>query len=373
MILTSRTDTKPAPKPDPAAPGRRTRRLSVEIRQHAPGWLQAAALAGGLVVGLICAAALLVAAGVSLSDLAQEFVVSILTSPESLAAVLTQAAPLSIIGLAAAIAFRVRFWNVGIEGQMIGGAIAATAVALADLGPEPLRLVLMGLAAALGGALWMLGPTLLRLRLGLNEIISTLLLNYVAFNGLLHLLYGPWRDPESNFPNSALFSSPERLADLGWQNLTYALPLAVVLMLAGWWLINLSRFGFLMRVAEANPRLGRAQGLPMTGVVLAATLLSGALAGVAGFAICAGVEHRLTQSFAAGYGFSGILIAFLARNNPLAVLVVAFAVGMLFVAGQSLQVFYQIPSSAVQLVQALIVLCVAASDFFIRHRLRWID
>ncbi|WP_238313917.1 ABC transporter permease [Methylobacterium organophilum] len=373
MLLTPPPASKPASRPNPEAPRRRTRRLAVEIRQHAPGWLQAAALSGGLLAGLACAAAILMASGVGLSELAQEFVVSVVTSPESFAAVLTQAAPLAIVGLAAALAFRVRFWNIGIEGQMISGAIAATAVALADLGPAPLRLGLMGLAAALGGALWMLGPTLLRLRLGLNEIISTLLLNYVALNGLLHLLYGPWRDPESNFPNSALFGPAERLADLGWQNLTAALPLALVLLLAGWWLIDVSRFGFLMRVAEANPRLGQAQGLPMTRVLLAATLLSGALAGVAGFAICAGVEHRLTQSFAVGYGFSGILIAFLARNNPLAVLVVAFAVGTLFVAGQSLQVFYQIPSSAVQLVQAVIVLCVAASDFFIRHRLRWID
>jgi simple sugar transport system permease protein len=100
--------------------------------------------------------------------------------------------------------------------------------------------------------------------------------------------------------------------------------------------------------------------------------VSGALAGIAGFMICAGAEHRLTQSFASGYGFSGILIAFLARNSAPGVLVVALFVGTLFVAGQSLQVFYQIPASAVQLLQAVIVLCVAASDFFIRHRLRWL-
>jgi len=355
-----------------ARPSRRRGRLSIEIRQHASARLQGVVLAGGLLAGLTCAAAILLAAGVGLPNLVQEFVVSIVTSPESVAAVLVQGAPLAVVGLAAALAFRVRFWNIGIEGQMISGAIAATVVAIHDIGPPALRLPLMLAAAALGGSTWILGPVLLRLRIGLNEIISTLLLNYVAFNALLHLLYGPWRDPENNFPNSQLYEPFEQLAELGWQNLTWALPLAVALLLGGWWLLSVSRFGFLTRIAEANPRMGEAQGLPMTRVILAATLVSGALAGIAGFMICAGAEHRLTQSFASGYGFSGILIAFLARNSAPGVLVVALFVGTLFVAGQSLQVFYQIPASAVQLLQAVIVLCVAASDFFIRHRLRWL-
>jgi simple sugar transport system permease protein len=111
----------------------------------------------------------------------------------------------------------------------------------------------------------------------------------------------------------------------------------------------------------------------MTRVMLAAALLSGALAGIAGFSICAGVEYRMTQSFFSGYGLSGILIAFLARNNPLGAFVTAILVGVLFVAGQSLQVFYGIPGAMVQLIQAVIVISVAASDFFVRHRVRWVS
>ncbi|RZA26522.1 MAG: ABC transporter permease, partial [Proteobacteria bacterium] len=106
---------------------------------------------------------------------------------------------------------------------------------------------------------------------------------------------------------------------------------------------------------------------------LGTVLLSGALAGVAGFIVSAGQEGRLTQSFYQGYGFSGILIAFLARNNPFAAAIVALLVAMLFVAGRNLQVFYQIPFSMVQLIQAILVICVASSDFFIRHRLRRIQ
>ncbi|WP_375462745.1 ABC transporter permease [uncultured Methylobacterium sp.] len=348
-------------------------RVSVEIRQHAPGWYQALLLAGGIGAGLAVAAAILVATGVGLSDLVQEFVVAVVTNPTNLSAVLVQAAPLAIVGLSAAVAFRVRFWNIGIEGQMIFGAVAATAVAIHDVGPAPVRIVLMLLASAAAGTAWMLAPALLKIRLGLNEIISTLLLNYVAFNALLHLLYGPWRDPASSFPNSEQYDAAERLGPLGWENLTWALPLAVALIALGWWFLAVSRFGFLARVAEANPRLGEAQGLPMTGVILSAALLSGALAGIAGFTVCAGVEYRMTQSFFSGYGFSGILIAFLARNDPLGALAASVLVGVLFVAGQSLQVFYAVPASMVQLIQAVIVICVAASDFFVHHRVRWVS
>jgi simple sugar transport system permease protein len=355
--------------PEPPRRGR----LTVEIRQHAPGWYEGLVLAGGLALGMVLAIAILLACGVGLSDLIQEFVVSVVSSPASLSAVLIQAAPLAIVGIAAAVAFRVRFWNIGIEGQMILGAIAATAVAIHDVGPASLRLALMMLAAALAGMAWVLVPAILKIRLGLNEVISTLLLNYVAFNGLLHLLYGAWRDPASSFPNSEQYEATERLGELGWENLTWALPLAGLLTLLCWWLLNVSRFGFLTRVAEANPRLGEGQGLPMTRVMLAAALLSGALAGLAGFSICAGVEYRMTQSFFSGYGFSGILIAFLARNNPLGAFVTAVLVGVLFVAGQSLQVFYGIPGAMVQLIQAVIVISVAASDFLVRHRVRWVS
>jgi simple sugar transport system permease protein len=214
-------------------------------------------------------------------------------------------------------------------------------------------------------------PAVLKLRLGVNEIISTLLLNYVALNFLLHLLYGSWKDPKSAFPNSEQYDSFERLPLIGWESITLALPIAVVLALLCWWLLNVSRFGFFSRFVDANPRMARAVGIPVAAIVLGSALISGAISGIAGFVVSAGIESRMTQSFFIGYGFSGILIAFLARNNALAAILVAFFVGVLFVAGQSLQVFYQIPAAMVQLIQAIIVICVAGSEFFIRHRLHW--
>lgn len=349
------------------------RNVIVEVRQHASLTLQIVAVAGAMCVGLCISTLALMSTGVGLADLANEFVVSILTNPQNISAVLAQAAPLLIVGLSAAIAFRVRFWNIGIEGQMIAGSIAATAVANADFGPPSIRIVVMMLAAALGGMAWILLPALLRIRLAINEIVSTLLLNYVAFNFMLYLLYGSWKDAKTGFPNSEQYDAVERLGLIGWQNLSYALPLALGLAILCWWLLNISRLGYFVRVVQANPRLAVSVGLPVIGITLGAALLSGALGGVAGFAVSAGVEYRMTQSFFVGYGFSGILIAFLARNNPLAAIVVALFVATLFVASQSLQVFYQIPGSAIQLVQAVIVICVAASEFFVRYRIRLVE
>ncbi len=357
-----------------AAPPRRGGfgRFNLEIRQHVSPLRQTLVLLGGLAVGLIATAIVLMAAGVTLRGIYEEFILSIFSSPMSVSAVLVQTAPLLVVGLSAVVALRVRFWNIGIEGQMIFGSIFATFVAIHNIGPDALRLPLMLVAAALGGMLWILVPALLKLRLGINEIISTLLLNYVAFNFLLYLLYGPWKDPVSAFPHSEQYEAIERLPALGWANLTWALPLALILAVVIWWLLNVSRFGFYARFIDANPKMAAAVGIPIVAVTLTSALLSGAISGVGGFVVSAGIEGRMTQSFFLGYTFSGILIAFLARNNPLIAVFVAAFVGVLFVAGQSLQVFYQIPGAMVQLIQAIIVIAVAASEFFIRHRVHWV-
>jgi ABC-type uncharacterized transport system permease subunit len=274
-----------------------------------------------------------------------------------------------MVGIAASVAFQARFWNLGLEGQMIFGGIGAAAISIYQVGPEATRLPLMFIVSMLCGMAWVVGPVWLKLKLGVNEIISTLMLNYIAGNFLLHLLYGSWKDPKDSFPYSPQFRAFERLPEI-MNGIGSSIVLAIVLMLLTWWLISLSRAGFYLRFVDANPRMAQATGVPVRRIIYGAVLVSGALAGVAGFAVAAGQESRLTQGFYQGYGFSGILIAFLARNNPLAASVVALLVAALFVTGRSLQVFYQIPFSMVQLIQAIIVICVASSDFFIRHRLR---
>ena len=348
------------------------RRYTLEIRQQLAWYWQALVIALALLVGLGISAAILVGAGVPAEELLNEFVVLTVLDPQNFKAVLFQAAPMILVGLAGCMAFRARFWNLGLEGQMIWGAIGATAISLFEVGPPAVRLPLMLAAAMVCAMLWTVTPVLLKLRLQVNEIISTLMLNYIAANFLLHLLYGSWKDPRDNFPYSPAYRSFERLPDL-FDGYNAAILLALVVTLFALWFIGISRAGLYLRFVDANPRVAGAVGVPVRKMIIGTVLLSGALAGIAGFIVTAGQEGRLTQSFYQGYGFSGILIAFLARNNPLAATVVALLVALLFVAGRSLQVFYQIPFSMVQLIQAILVICVASSDFFIRHRLRVIQ
>ncbi|KAF1022872.1 MAG: hypothetical protein GAK30_00811 [Paracidovorax wautersii] len=345
------------------------RRYALEVRQQLAWPWQAAILALAVLAGLLVSGAILVAAGVSPADLLDEFIVQTFLDAQNLRAVLFQAAPMVMVGLAAAMAFRARFWNLGLEGQMIFGAIGATFVSLHGIGPEATRLPLMAAFAMAAGLLWVVAPALLKFKLGINEIISSLMLNYVAANLLLHLLYGAWKDPKDAFPYSPRYADFERLPDLPG-GLSSAIVLALAVALAAWWFVDRSRAGLYLRFVHASARVARAVGVPVGRLVAASVLLSGALAGLAGFMVTAGQEGRLTQAFYNGYGFSGILIAFLARNNPLAASVVAVLVAALFVAGRSLRVFYQIPFSMVQLIQAILVIFVAASDFFIRHRIR---
>jgi len=348
------------------------RRYTLEIRQQLAWPWQALVIALALLVGLAICTAILIAAGVPASELLNEFIVQTLLDAQNLRAVLFQAAPMIMVGLAGCMAFRARFWNLGLEGQMIWGAIGATAISLFEVGPPVLRLPLMMAAAIVCGMLWTLAPILLKLRLKVNEIISTLMLNYIAANFLLHLVYGSWKDPRDNFPYSPPFKAFERLPDL-FAGYNVAIVLALLVTGLTLWFVGISRAGLYLRFVDANPRVAGAVGVPVRKMIIGTVLLSGALAGVAGFVVTAGQEGRLTQSFYQGYGFSGILIAFLARNNPVAATVVALLIALLFVAGRSLQVFYQIPFAMVQLIQAILVICVASSDFFIRHRLRRIQ
>jgi simple sugar transport system permease protein len=357
-----------AAAPPPAPAGRRLGRLTLDIRQHLSPWKQAAFLAGSLALGLAISVAILDVAGIAPGTLMDELGAAF--NAGSLRAVLVRAAPLVLVGLGAGLAFRVGFWNLGLEGQMIFGGIAAAGVSIYGIGPESTRLVVMGIAAAGAGLLWVLLAAWLKLRFRVNEIIATLLLNYVAVYFLLHLLYGAWQDSKTAFPQSQQFRPFERLPDLGLGvNSAVAIALAAVL-LAGW-VVHLSRAGFYMRFISANPGMAKVVGISTRTITIAVVAASGAMAGLAGFVNVSAQESRLTQSFFDGYLFSGVLIAFLSRNDPIVVAVVGFLIAVLFITGQTLQVFYQIPFTMVQLIEAIIVIAVASSEFLIRHRIRW--
>jgi len=358
----------PLTSPAPSA-SRGLGRLTLDVRQDLSPWKQAAFVGTSLIFGLAISIAILAVAGIAPLTLAGEFA-AVLTA-ENLRGVLIQAAPLILVGLGASLAFRIGFWNPGIEGQMIFGGIFAAAISIYEVGPPATRLLLMGSAAALGGALWVLLPVFMKIRFRVNEIIATLLLNYVAMYFLFHLLYGAWQDAKTAFPQSSPFRTFERLTDTAI-GINGGLVIAIAGVLAAAWLVHQSRIGFYARFISANPRMAKIVGVPVQAATVWIIAASGACAGLAGFVNVASQEGRLTQSFANGYVFSGVLIAFLSRNDPIGVAITGFLIAVLFITGQTLQVFYQIPFTMVQMIEAIIVMAVASSEFFIRHRIRWI-
>jgi simple sugar transport system permease protein len=344
-------------------------RIVLDLRQRLPAWKQGLFLGGSLVIGLAISVAILAAAGISPVQLASEL--AAVLNADSLRGVLVQAAPLILVGLAASLAFRVGFWNLGLEGQMLFGGMFAASISIYEVGPPETRLLFMGIMAAIGGGLWCLLGGLLKLKFRVNEIVATLLLSYVAKYALFHMLYGPWQDATTAFPQSSPFRRFERLTDIGF-NVNWGLIISIGAVVVAAWLVHISRVGFYMRIISANPNMAKVLGVPIRTITLWCVALSGACAGLAGFVNVASQEGRLTESYADSYVFSGVLIAFLSRNDPIVVAVVGFLIGVLFITGQTLQVFYQIPFTMVQLIEAIVVMSVASSEFLIRHRIRWL-
>jgi len=329
-----------------------------------------ATFAGGLGVGVLLSGLILIANGVALSDIVNEFVVLVFFDKSGLALALTSFIPLVLVGLAASAAIKLRFWNIGIEGQMWMGATAATFVATYDVGPPSLRLVLMFVAAAAAGSLWIGIPALLKLRWQVNEIITTLLLSYVAFLFVEHLLYGAWRDPDSGYPASPMYEKGvEQLAKVGWESLHHGIWVALAAVVLMWWIVGLSRFGLFMQAVGSNLTAAKAAGVPVLATILGAVVLSGGLAGIAGLTIVAGQEYRLTVHVSEGYTFSAIVIAFVARFHPIGVMVAAFVIAGIYTAGDALKVFYQLPEATVVLIQSVILLSLLIAEFFGRYHI----
>ena len=333
-------------------------------RQETPLWLSATTYAAGLIVGLVLATVTLVWVGVPFKAVINELVVEAFFTMDGLKLTTTSAIPLILVGVSTAIAMQVRFINIGIEGQLWLGAMAATWVAVNDIGPESTRLFLMLFLAFIAGALWIALPLLLKLRWQVNEVITTLLLGNVAFLLVQHQLFGVWRDPTTGFPISQEFGPSEMLSLIGWGNVHTGLWLALAAGIVCWFLMDHTRLGFYARTVGLNPAAAKGTGMPVFATISAVVLGAGGLCGLAGAVIVAGTEHRLNQSIGAGYLFSGIVIAYLARAQPIPSILFAFVLGGIVTAGNVLKVFYSVSEAVVILIQGTVLMSVLISQFF---------
>ncbi len=285
--------------------------------------------------------------------------------------VLIKAAPLIFTGLAVALCCRLKAWNIGAEGQFVFGAVG---VALAGLRLFPgggawlLPACLAGGAAL--GALWAAIPALLKTRCGVNEILSTLLLNYVAVIFMEHLYFGPWRDPAGfGFPGTAELPEAAWLPLWPGTRLHLGLALALACAVLLWLALERTRFGFQCRVLGQNPEAARYAGFNVDRLTLTAFLFSGALAGLAGACEVLGVQHRLQEGLASGVGFDGVIVAFLARLHPLGVPAAALFLAAILVGGDQLQTALGLPGAVVRILEAALLFGVLAGDWLAARRL----
>ncbi len=292
---------------------------------------------------------------------------------------LVKAIPLMLTGLAVSIAFRMLFWNIGAEGQLVMGAIATAWVplfALRDSGPPAgVLLLLMALAAFVAGALWGLIPALLKAFLQVNEIITTLMLNYVAILLLDYLYTGPWKDKHGyGFPGTASFKEVAALPRLpkawGFGRVHAGLLIALVAALLIWLLLSRTRWGYEIRVIGENPNAARYAGISLTRNFLLVMVLSGGLAALAGYGQVAGIAHRLQKGIAVGDGFTAIIVAWLAKLHPLGVLIVALLMAALSVGGDQISSTMGLPAAVAPVLQGTILFFVLGGDIFVRYRLR---
>lgn len=325
--------------------------------------------AGGLLLGGALCVALLIQAGVPADMLFEDLILQVFFQADGLAQTLTLSIPLILVGLTAALALRVRFWNIGIEGQLWLGAIAAMAVSIYGIGSDSYRWLLMLLAAMAGGALWIAIPLALKERFQASELVVTLLLSNVAYQLLLHLLFGIWRDPTQSFPVSPAIMTDERLTKLGFGNLHTGLFVSIGMVLCVTWMMERSRFGFQSRILGANRQVAQASGIAVGGTLIVMVLLSGAMAGLAGGLLVTGTEYRLTQHLGWNMTFSGIVIAFIARFRPVWVLPVAVILAGVYNAGASLKVFYGLTEATILLMQGLVLLSLLWCQFMAAFRI----
>lgn len=345
--------------------------MRLEPRAHPPKALVVGAPLLAIAAALVLAAIPLALAGADVTVAYERMLAGAVGSRFALTETLARATPLMLTGLAAAVAFRARLWNIGLEGQLYAGALAAVAIGSGAIeAPAVVLLPLTMLAAALAGGLLMLGPTWLKLRLGADEVVTTLLLNFVVLLLVGMMLEGPMKDPMSmGWPQSAPMLDAATLPKLIERTrLHTGLLVAVVAALTGWFYVERTVWGFELRATGANAEAAAYAGMPVARILLRTGLISGALAGLAGAGEVAGLKGYLTQDLSPGFGYAGITVAMLAQLNPLAVLLTAVFVAGVFVGADSMSRAMGISSYIADLVTALSLLTMLLAGLITRYR-----
>lgn len=343
------------------------------LRSSTPWWRGPLLIAIAAVVTFVVTAALIRWAGGNPIAAYRYMFVNPLQSKFGVTESILAATPLVFTGAAVALAFRAGYWNIGAEGQLLAGTIGATWFGLHAEGlPKIVAVPGVLLAGAVLGALWALVPALLRSRLGIDEVVTTLLLNPVALLVITGLLNGPWRNSETGFPDSDVVAESVMMP-IVWPDsrVHFGLVAGGLLALGCWWYVGRMAGGLRLRAVGLAPGAAQIAGLEVERTLLATALASGAIAGVGGASEIAGVAHQLTIGISSGFGYTGVIVATLAALNFVGSVAVALLLGVINVGSFSASRALSIPSTMGEVVQSVLLITVVAALVISRFKIVW--
>ncbi len=341
------------------------------LRGREPRWLVPLLVLGAVVIVFALTAGLIRGAGANPPAAYQRYLLTPLSGTESLTEVLLAATPILFTGLAVAVAFRAGYFNIGAEGQFLAGAVGASVAGL-YLGelPGALAVPLALVLGVLAGVVWAVVPALLRARYGIDEVVTTLLLNPVALLLVQGLLNGPWSNSSSGFPVSDNFGAGYDMPmAIPGSRVHFGLVIALALAVVVWLVMSRTATGLRVRAVGLSPAAAGFSGIAVRRLQFRAALFSGAIAGLGGAAQVLGVGHQLTTEVSGGYGYTGIVVASLGALAALGVVLVALLLGDLTVGAQNASLVLQLPPQMGQIISSALLLTVVSVLVLRRYKL----
>lgn len=343
--------------------------MKISKRAELPRKQEMIIRAAAILFSLVCAGIVIMILGYNPFLVFKEIVLGAVGTEMRIQQTIIKAVPLLITSLGILVAFKMKFWNIGGEGQIMMGAFGATLVALfAPAMPAPLELLVMAAAAIVCGGIWAFIPAYFKAKFGTNETIFTLMMNYIAIKWVTYLQYGPWKDPASQgFPKIANFEPYAVMPSLFGVHIGWIIALILVVLVHVF--INHTKKGFEITVVGESIETARYAGMNIKSIIITSMLISGGLCGLTGMIQASAIERTLTSALSGGYGFTAIITTWLGRLSAPYIMVVCVAFAILLQGGAYLQLALSVPSSVADMIQGIILFFVLGSEFFLQYKL----
>ncbi len=348
--------------------------LRLENRPRASSWMIYGSPLLAVLATVVAGTAMFAIMGFDPLQGLHTFFIAPVNNGYGLAELGVKATPLVLIGVGLAVGFRANIWNIGAEGQLTMGAIAGGGVALWLIDSESIWVLpTMILAGAAGGCAWGAVPALLKTRFNANEILTSLMLTYVAALFLSYLVHGPWKDPAGyNFPETQLFSEAATLpVIIEDTRLHIGALFALAAVVAVWVMLSRAMIGFQVRVAGLAPAAARYAGFNAKALTWFCLMLSGGLAGLAGLLEVSGTVNQLVPTISPGYGFTAIIVAFLGRLHPVGILAAGLLMALSYLGGETAQIEMGLPAAVTGVFQGMLLFFLLGADVLIHYRVVW--